>query len=313
MNVLVIGGSGFIGRRVVRRLLEEGQTPVVMDINTGGSFPKDIASQVKVVTGDMTKISNIARAIRDFRIDRMVVTGYLLLPVSEEALYSSIEVNVLGITNVFEAARLFGIKRVVFTSSVSVYGAAEYYGEREATEEERLLPPPYILYCATKRFNEYVASKYEQLYGVEIPALRVTAVVGAGRKMGFTSWPSELVSNALQKKPTFVPLRSDHILNWIYVSDVAELVVRLCLAEKLRYRVYNTGGVIARAGELVEMVRKYIPDTVAEFAAKPYELPLVVYRINNSKAREEFNWREMDLATMVQALIDDTQRLMAGS
>lgn len=296
MCILVTGGNGFLGTRVVSKLLDKGEEVVVGDIQTFA--PEDIQGGVKIATVDVRQFSDLTRIICDFEVDRIIHLAYIGPPVSERIPSLGIEINCLGTTNVFEAARILGIKRVVFASSIAVYGPQEFYGERAINEEDPVRPT--LLYDAAKVINEFTATKYTEEFGVEIPSLRIAVTCGPGRRSGVTAWVSQLVTNLAQGKPVFVPIRSDAFMGVIHVDDVAELLVKLCLAEKLKYKIYNTGAHTVSGKEIYEIARKRFPDADIKFdedaplLLAPYQLP---YRLNGSRIAEEFNWKMSDIET----------------
>jgi len=115
MKIALIGGSGFVGTRLTKRLLDAGHTVRILDKNDSISYPKlrveadvrDIESLVKNLSG-IELVVNLAAEHRD--------------DVSPKSLYD--DVNVTGAENVCTACKQVGIKKIIFTSSVAVYGFA---------------------------------------------------------------------------------------------------------------------------------------------------------------------------------------------
>jgi nucleoside-diphosphate-sugar epimerase len=292
MRILVTGGIGFIGGRVVERLLNSGNKIVVMDRRTQ-VFPEVIQDKIENVAGDIRAFSDIMRVIHDFKIDRIIHVAYALTTESEADPLAAIQINVLGTCNIFEAARICEIERVVFCSSMAAYGPQECYGDRPVKEDEILMKPVFI-YGATKVLNEFMASRFEKKFGLEIPVLRIAAVYGKGREeRGLTAWASHLVSNVVRGKPAFINLRPDQLSSFIYVDDVVEQLTRLCLAETLNYRIYNSGGFTSTPREFSEIIKKYYPDSNIKFDenAAPWFYP---YKMDGTRIANEFNWEIRD-------------------
>jgi UDP-glucose 4-epimerase len=292
MSILVTGGNGFLGTRVVRKLLDRGEEVVVGDIQT--FTPEDIQEGVKTATVDVRQFSDLTRIICDFEVGRIIHLAYSGTQASERFPSLSIEIDCLGTTNVFEAARTLRVKRIVFASSIAVYGPQDFYGERAVTEEDLIRPS--ILYGAAKVINEFTAAKYIEKFGIEIPSLRIAVTCGPGRQSGVTAWVSQLVTNLAQDKPVFAPIRSDDFMGVIHVDDVAELLVKLCLAEKLKYKIYNTGAHTVSGKEIHKIARKHFPNANVKFD-EDAPLLLTPYRIDGSRIAEEFNWKMSDLET----------------
>ena len=95
----------------------------------------------------------------------------LLPPDTEDSPHSGMLVNIQGTNNVFEAARWGGVERVVYASSIAVYGAQENFGDRLVTEDD--LPTPTNVYGTTKAANDFAAARYSDRYGLDIRGIRI--------------------------------------------------------------------------------------------------------------------------------------------
>ena len=105
MSVLVIGGTGFIGPRVVRKLVERGEEVVCMDINPWAASFDDLGDRVKVVRGDITNFDDVVRTVLEFSPERLINLAYIVGG-GEGDPHNQMRLNVLGMDNCFEAARL---------------------------------------------------------------------------------------------------------------------------------------------------------------------------------------------------------------
>ncbi len=119
MAILIIGGTGFIGRAVVNRLLKTEDRVVVMSRRIH-AFPKEIRDRVESVSGDVRRFPDIVSAISRYKIDKIIHIAFSLTKATADNPFGSTEVNVLGTSNVFEAARILGVKRIVICSSLGV-------------------------------------------------------------------------------------------------------------------------------------------------------------------------------------------------
>src|SRR5215475_4463905 len=120
MSIFVVGGTGFIGHRLVRLLVARGQTVTCMDINPGAHSFADLGQKVTGVRGDVTQFDELMAAMAGSQPQRVINLSYFLG--SEHAPHVAMKLNVLGMDNCFEAARLAGVQRVVFASSLAVNG-----------------------------------------------------------------------------------------------------------------------------------------------------------------------------------------------
>src|SRR6201747_1090884 len=112
MSAFIVGGTGFIGLRGIRLLAARGGEIVCMDINPGAASFGDLGQHVRVVRGDVTQFDDVMATMTDAKPSRVINLSYFLG--SEHAPHIATKLNVLGMDNCFEAARLLGVNRVVY-------------------------------------------------------------------------------------------------------------------------------------------------------------------------------------------------------
>ena len=134
MTTLVLGGTGFIGRRLVPLLAQRGEEIMCMDINPGTASYDHLSKQVRVVRGDVSQFDDVMAAMAAAKPARVVNLAYYLG--SEHPPHTAFKLNVLGMDNCFEAARLCGVSRVAYASSLAVSGEQHHYGDRVVTEDD---------------------------------------------------------------------------------------------------------------------------------------------------------------------------------
>src|SRR5215813_13185156 len=133
MTVLIIGGTGFIGRRLIPLLAHRGEESVVMDINPQTANFSEL-TKVKVLRGDVSQFDDVMAVMTAVKPDRVVNLAYYIS--SDLPPRVAFKLNILGMDNCFEAARLAGCNRVVYASSVAVSGEQKFYGERLVNEDD---------------------------------------------------------------------------------------------------------------------------------------------------------------------------------
>src|SRR5438876_9730143 len=165
MSVLVIGATGFIGPRVIRRLVARGETVVGMDLNPAAATFAGVPIGAPVVRGDVTQFEDVMRTVLDVKPDRLINLAYGL-GAGEGNPHQVMRLDILGMDNCFEAARLAGVKRVVYASSIAVSGQQSHFGDRLVNEDD----PPYgtSQYAIHKIFNEFQVRMYLKNYGLSI-------------------------------------------------------------------------------------------------------------------------------------------------
>ena len=171
---LVTGGAGFIGSNITRKLLETGQTVRVFDNFLTGKRANlaEIAADITLLEGDLRDFDAVQQACRG--VDYVLHLGALpSVPrsVADPLLTNAININ--GTLNVLEAARLQRVKRVVFSSSSSVYGDTPILPKREDLPLNPLSP-----YACHKAAGELYCRVYNNMYKLETVCLRYFNVFG---------------------------------------------------------------------------------------------------------------------------------------
>ena len=135
------------------------------------------------------------------------------------------KLNILGMDNCFEAARLAGVQRVVFASSLAVNGMQKHYGDRMITEDDYRHGE--VQYAMHKIFNEWQAQDYNEKYGMTITAIRPANVTGPDKVRGSVDHVN-IITQPAQGKPISFPYK-DAMRCPIHVDDIAEVFTRVLL------------------------------------------------------------------------------------
>ena len=122
MAKLVTGGTGYIGAELAHILADRGEEVVLFDIVVNRYRIEDIESKVKVVCGDLGNFSQVFNVVKDNNITEIYHTGSMLSYMSDLNPWASFRSNVIGSYNVLEAARLFGVEKMMFTSTLGTFG-----------------------------------------------------------------------------------------------------------------------------------------------------------------------------------------------
>ncbi|MDP6605293.1 MAG: NAD-dependent epimerase/dehydratase family protein, partial [Dehalococcoidia bacterium] len=109
MRVLVLGGSGFIGPRVMRRLLDHGHEVHCIDIAPDSPSLEAIRDRVTITHGDITLMDDVMEMMALSQPDRVLNLAYAL-GASEADPHPQVRLNIMGMDNCFEAARILGIR-----------------------------------------------------------------------------------------------------------------------------------------------------------------------------------------------------------
>jgi threonine 3-dehydrogenase len=291
MAKLITGGMGFIGVYLAHALVHKGEEVVLFDIVKSSPLIKDIQDKVNIVQGSLSSWAEVLEVVKQYKVDGIYHTGALLSASAEEKPTTAYEVNAGGTFNVLEAARLFNVKRVVYTSTIASYGLGLH------TVDEDTIQMPISMYGVTKVFAERLGEYYQRKFGVDFRAVRLPSIIGPGRGGGGASAYSTLViSESALKRPYSVFVEEDVIMPILYIKDCVECLIRLYEADnaRLKRRVYCIAGFSPTAKEICNEVKRILPKADIKF--KPDREMTEIVRswpkyLKETKASEDWGWK----------------------
>jgi nucleoside-diphosphate-sugar epimerase len=195
-----------------------------------------------------------------------------------------------AMTNILEAAKELKMKRVVYSSSASIYGPLQKPDGSLVKEDDAVTIYPTYFYRAAKTVSEWMGNFYKEKHGVDFLALRYSSVYGPGL---YRSIPLELKRGVLgQLSRPFLTRPLDDL---IYVDDVVDAVRRALFADKPLSRAYNIGLDKAYTSEdLVRAIRKALPELKFEIGRHPNAAEVAPHRLRSpldvSLAKRELGW-----------------------
>ena len=311
MNYLVTGGTGLIGSRIVRDLVKEGEQVVAYDLFPEGSFLHHLLSEeektrVKIVRGDVTDLPNLIHTAQENNVEKIFHMASLLGEASYANPPLTLKVMAEGTNNVFETARLLEVKKVVWASSVAVFGSQEMYAEEYIPNDAPHYPASWGLYAACKSLNENMSICYRDRFGLDISAIRYTLMYGPGRYGGASYVVSrELIEKPAVGKPGKVPY-GDDVPNWLYVDDAARATVLAAKVARTNTMAFNISGDIRSTSEVADYVRKLLPE--ADITLRPGILGLC-WKVDATPIKEELGFSsEWPMERAVKDMINVTRQ-----
>ena len=297
MSILITGGTGFIGVGLAQKLVERGKEVILFDIAPQTERVAELKDRVKIVRGDLKVWPEVMNVVKENNVEDIFHLGAMLSIPSEGNPWGSFQTNVAGMMYVLEAARLFGVKRVVFPSSTASYGL----GTGEVITDETL-QRPITMYGISKVYGELLGRFYRRKFNLDFRCLRYCGVIGPGVKTpGVAQYNAWMIENAILGKPFECFVTEDTTVPVIYFKDAIHATLMLYDAPKEQIKTvsYNISEVspAPTAKELELTIKKFIPE--AKITYKPDPLVMEYYRnrsmkvIDDRRAREEWGWKPM--------------------
>ena len=237
-RIVVTGGAGFVGSNIVRRLVTEGASVVVLDDFYTGSMENLPAgeSRLEVVRGSVT----------DYELVRGVVKGAAIvfheaarnIIVSTRNPREDYEVNIGGTLNVLLAARETGVPRTVYASSASVYGNPRYLPINEDDATNMLSP-----YAVSKFAGENYCKAFYESYGLSVSAVRYSNVFGPAQRPDnpYCGVIAKFFEAAMRNEPPRIHGDGEQTRDFTYIDDVVEATLMAGISSKAEGQVYNVG------------------------------------------------------------------------
>ena len=311
MRVLVIGGSGLFGKKCALALLADPECELVVTFDLAppdALFMKRIepyADKFKYVRGDISDLQQVLAAASDNKVDRLV--NWAMILSKDPMPWLNMKIGLQGMANVFETARILGIKRVVYASSETVYGTRKTTATGRSSRTTGCCPMPGSVYALSKCLAEVFAAQYDELYGIKSTALRPTIGYGHGGKDPvFVRWFSNIVSLPAVGKPAHLECTGNWLFSTILSDEVGEFTRLALHADSSPHPAYNLGGPPVTLRDFAAAVKKYIPDAEITFGDEPEDCELP-WKVSCDRAKEDFGFSLMPLEEAVLKHINEAR------
>lgn len=215
MRVLVTGAAGFIGGHLTRALAALGHEVVALDIVPYDGSPED-TGHIEPVTVDIRDAAAVAVAMQGVQ---MVwhQAAMASVPASFDDPSACMAINATGSANIFEQARLAGVKRIMMASTSAIYG-----DDPTPIKHERLTPRPQSPYAVSKLAMEHLADVYARQLDMEMVAFRYFNVYGPGQpeEGGYAAVMPAIRKAIRTGQPFKVFGDGEQTRSFIYVGDI---------------------------------------------------------------------------------------------
>ena len=301
-RVLVTGGSGFIGVYAVRRLVEKGHEIVNYDLVPPSGEREfvlsDFRDQIPFEKGGIEDLPPLLLAVRKHRIEKIVHTAAIVDPTMVHLNPTvAYRVDLGGTVNVLETARIMGLDRVVFMSSIGVYTTKKYepIDENHPVLRSDEGPVP-TAYGACKVGGEAFCWAYREAFGLDFVALRPSAVYGFG--MGLPMFIKPIVENSVRGEPLRIEHGRDYPRDYTHVKDVAQAIQLAVDVDptglKDRAFLVGTGQELVTPGQMADIIREFIPTADIEIGPglDEFDKREILFRgvLDISRARQQLGY-----------------------
>jgi len=287
-KVLVTGGAGFIGSNLVNKLVKEGAVVTVLDdLFTGRKENIAFLKEIKFVEGSVTDYDLVAELVKKSEIVFNLAVRNIIVSTTSPLL--DFQVNGGGTFNVLLAAKNYGVERVVYTSSASVYGNPRYLPINEDDHLSTLNP-----YAASKLSGESYASAFYESYGVPVVVLRYSNVYGINQSPlnPYCGVISKFFDRIMNGQAPHIHGDGEQTRDFTYVDDVVEATLLAALNPKAEGEVFNVGsGKETSINELVYYIMELVDTTVSPVYIDKRDIDNIRRRVLNiEKIRRVLRW-----------------------
>jgi UDP-glucose 4-epimerase len=314
MNVLVVGGAGYIGSLMARRLIDVGHNPVVLDdLSTGNR--KAVPDGIAFYDGDLADETLLDAIFRKEEIE-LAMHFAAKIQVGESVQRPDIYYrnNVAKVINLLGAMLKNGCKSFIFSSSAAVYGRPEYLPVDENHPINPINP-----YGTTKRMVEIILGDYQRAFGLNSIALRYFNAAGAALDGSIGEAQKEkqnlipiVLENLEKGRPTTIygtdwdTSDGTCIRDYIHVEDIVSAHVKAVdyLSGRSVFEIINLGTSRgASVKEVVDMVSNVHGSEVAAVNGSRREGDPAKLVASNEKAKKILGWQpaHSDLETIVRS------------
>ena len=306
MAKLITGGTGYIGTELAHILADRGEEVVLFDITINRYRVEDIEDKLKIVQGDLGNFSEVLNVVKDNNITEIYHIGSMLTYMSELNPWAFFRSNVIGSYNVLEAARLFGVEKMMFTSTLGTFGL-----QMDEVLTDITMQRPLSIYGCGKLYIEGLGRYYGSKFGLDFRSIRYAHMIGPNVHTP-GHWAPPMIEDAILGKPNeCIYGTPESTISMIYVRDAARAADMVLQAPKENIEMlnYNVAGIpaVISAKEVETILTRRFPKTKVTYKPDPTRQRrrggFSAWKVfDDSYARKEWGWKPQ--YTTPEAIID---------
>lgn len=306
-RVLVTGALGQIGSELTASLRQRYGADNVVASDVKDMSGTKLCSAGPCCGLDVTDRVAIDRVVSQYKIDTIIHLAAILSATGEAKPDLAWKINMDGLYNILEVARVHSLNQVMVPSSIAVFGPGT---PLENTPDETILRPT-TMYGLTKVAGELLGNYYFHKFGLDVRGLRYPGIISAETPPGggTTDYAVAIFYEAVKQGRYTCFVREETRLPMMYMPDCLKATMDLLAAPLTgltHHADFNVGAMSFRASELAAEIRKHIPDFVCEY--KPDHRQAIAdswpKSVADDAARREWGWRpNYDLEAMTEDML----------
>jgi len=309
MKILITGAAGQIGTDLIPLLVARGDEVVVFDL---APRPAGCPAAVEWARGDITYAAELNTVVERARPERILHLAAILSATGEQVPHRAWRVNMDGTRNVLEAARLFGVTQVFYTSTIAAFGP----GLAQPVGDDVPLRPT-TMYGLTKVAGELLGEYYERTFGIDFRGVRFPGLINAGIPGGGTSdYALFMYVDGIREGHYASFSTPEARIPFMYMPDAIRAMLELSDAPKasLGRCIYNIAAMSPTAQAFADAVNARLPEVRLTFAPDPKRQAILdswPEELDDSNARRDWGWApRYDLDAMSDDLIPKIRSLV---
>ncbi len=307
-KILVTGATGQVGSELTMALRDRFSADNVVAAGHGRPPLNALQQSGPYCSFDVRDASVLRYVVEDYQIDTVFHLASLLSAVGEEKPQLAWDINMNGLLNVLEAARMHGCA-VFFPSSIGAFGP----GTPAVDTPQDTIQRPATLYGITKVSGELLCDYYHRRFGVDTRGLRYPGLISnvALPGGGTTDYAVDIFYEAVKNGHYDCFLGADTQLDMMYMPDAIDAAIRLMTADgrKLRHRnAFNIAAMSFTPRQLAAEIQKHLPGFTISYRIDPVRQAIAdswPRHMDDSAARAEWGWQpRFDLPKMVEDMLE---------
>ena len=314
MKILITGAGGQIGHDLIGALVAGGHDVVSTDLaprppshaHAGGDWQRL----------DVTDAAAVQHMFTDARPELVFHLAAILSARGEQDPRLAYDVNQTGTWNVLEAARRARVGRLIFTSSIAVFGPPPSGPLPDPCPDDVALHPT-TMYGATKVSGELLCAYYRARHGIDCRGVRFPGLISAAMPGGGSSdYALFMYVDAVRKGAYEAFARADTRIPLMYMPDGVRALLELAFAarDRLTRTIYNIAAISPRADEIARSVNRALPTAKFTYAPDPVRQGILdswPKALDDSAARRDWGWKhKYDLDAMTDDLVPRVTRML---